>query len=123
VLYLLETSYILVSIGSLNKTSFTTTFANEKCIIYNPDSTQVIKIPHNDTSLYKLIDKIDNKRQVNGVIESLILDQIYYCSGYIVPVTVHKFFIIGWSPVFSWSLMVMLTIFANLTLLVNPLGY
>ena len=94
-LYLLETSYILVSIGSLNKTSFTTTFANKKCIIYNLDSTQVIKIPYNSASLYKLIKKIDNKRQVNGVIKSLILGQIYYCLSHITPVVVHKFFIIG----------------------------
>jgi len=122
-LYLLETSYILVSIGSLDKTSFTTTFTNKKYIIYNLDNTQVIKIPYNSASLYKLIKEIDNKRQVNSVIESLILDQIYYYLSHIAPVAVHKIFIIGWLPVFSWSLMVMSTIFANLASLVNSLGY
>jgi len=95
VLYLLETSYILVSIGSLDKTSFTTTVADKKCIIYNLDSTQVIKISHNGASLYKLIKETDNKRQVNGIIESLILDQIYHCLSHIAPIAVHKFFIIG----------------------------
>ena len=33
VLYLLEASYTLVSVGCLDKTGFTTIFVNEKCTI------------------------------------------------------------------------------------------
>jgi len=95
VLYLLEASYTLVSIGYLNKTSFTTTFTNRKCVIYDPDSTQVAEIPYNGTSLYKLKEKTDNKEHMNGVIESLILDQIYHCLGHIISAAALKLFIIG----------------------------
>jgi len=39
VLYLPKAGYILVSVGHLNKASFTTTFANRKCVIHDPGST------------------------------------------------------------------------------------
>ena len=92
VLYLLEAGCTLVSISYLNKASFTTTFANGKCVIYDPDSTQVAEMPYNSTSLYKLKKKTDNEEYVNGVIESLILDQIYYCLGHIISAAALKLF-------------------------------
>ena len=39
VLYLPEAGYILVFVGCLNKTGFTTTFANGKCVIHDPGGT------------------------------------------------------------------------------------
>ena len=91
-LYSPETSYTLVFIGYLDKVSFTTIFANEKYIICNPSSTWVTKIPCNSASLYKLIKKTDNKKQMNSIIKSLILDQIDYCLGYITLATAFKLF-------------------------------
>ena len=76
VLYLPEAGYILVFVGCLNKTGFTTTFANGKCVIHDPGGTWVIEIPCNSASLYKLIKKTDNEGHINGVVKSLILDQI-----------------------------------------------
>lgn len=92
VLYLLEAGCTLVSISYLNKASFTTTFANGKCVIYNPDSTQVAEIPYNGASLYKLTKETDNEEHVNSIIKSLILDQIYHCLGYIVSAAALKLF-------------------------------
>ena len=91
-LYSPETSYTLVFIGYLDKVSFTTIFANEKYIICNPSSTWVTKIPCNSASLYKLIKKTDNKKQMNSIIKSLILDQIDYCLGYITLAAALKLF-------------------------------
>ena len=91
-LYLPETSYTLVFIGYLDEVSFTTIFANEKYVICNPSSTWVTKIPCNSASLYKLIKKTDNKKQMNSIIKSLILDQIDYCLGYITLAAALKLF-------------------------------
>jgi len=91
-LYLPETGYTLVFIGYLDEIGFTTIFANKKYVICNPSSTWVTKIPCNSAGLYKLIKKTNNKKQMNSVIESLILDQIYYCLGYITLAAALKLF-------------------------------
>ena len=91
-LYSPETGYTLVFIGYLDEVGFTTIFANKKYVICNPSSTWVTKIPCNSAGLYKLIKKTDNKKQMNSVIESLILDQIYYCLGYITLAVAFKLF-------------------------------
>jgi len=55
----------------------------------------VVEIPCNDAGLYKLIKETGNEGHVNGVIESLTLDQIHYCLGYIIPATALKLFCDG----------------------------
>jgi len=80
VFYCSEIGYTLVSIGQLNDASFSTTFANRRCIIYDAGGSCIAEVPQNGKGLYKLVRKVE---EVNVVNESLTLDLLHQWLGHI----------------------------------------